>query len=63
MVKSNSYRFLILAILARRYLAISAISASIKGIFSTGRNLITKLRSSLEPETVKKAYLIKELGY
>jgi len=48
----------ILVILARRYLAIPATSASIKGIFSTGGNIITKLRSSLEPETIKKLILL-----
>jgi len=57
--KTNSHRFPILALLARRYLAIPATSASIKGIFSTGGNIITKLRSNLEPETVKKLILLK----
>ena len=60
--KTNSHRFPILAVLARRYLAILATSASIESIFSIGGNIITKLRSSLQPETVKELILLKSWG-
>jgi len=60
--KANSYRFPIFAVLARRYLATPATSASIESIFSIEGNIITKLRNSLQPETVKELILLKSWG-
>jgi len=48
--------------LTRQYLAIPATSASIKNIFSIRENIITKLRRSLQPETVKELILLKNWG-
>ena len=57
--KQNSYRFPILSILARRYLAIPATSASIERIFSISNNIITKSRNRLLPNTIKQLILLK----
>jgi hypothetical protein len=57
--KNNSYKFPILSILARRYLAIPATSASIESTFSIGNNIITKSRNRLKSETVKQLVLLK----
>ena len=45
--KNNSFKFPILSILARRYLAIPATSASIESTFNIAGNIITKARNSL----------------
>ena len=57
--KSNSLKFPILSILARRYLAIPATSAAIESIFSISNNIITKSRNRLEPSLVKEIILLK----
>jgi len=60
--KTNSHRFPILTVLARRYLAIPVTLASIESIFNIRGNIIIKLRSSLQPETVKELILLKSWG-
>jgi hypothetical protein len=45
--------------MARKYLAIPAISASIERTFSIGSNIISKSRNRLEPETVKMIVLLR----
>ena len=57
--KQNTYRFPILSILARRYLAIPATSASIERVFSIGSDIITKRRNRLLSNTVKQLILLK----
>ncbi|RKF79607.1 hypothetical protein GcM3_054035, partial [Golovinomyces cichoracearum] len=57
--KNNSSRLPILAILARRVLAIPATSASIERAFSVSNNIITRNRTRLLPNTVKKLILLK----
>jgi hypothetical protein len=57
--KSNNTRFPILSILARRYLAIPATSASIESTFSIGNNIITKSRNRLSSTIVKELILLK----
>ena len=57
--KQNSYRFPVLSILARRYLAIPATSAPIERIFSVSNNIITKSRNRLLPNTIKQLILLK----
>src|SRR5262249_33296854 len=49
--KQNNNRFPILSILARKYLAIPATSASIESTFSIGNNIITKSRNRLSSKT------------
>ncbi|EEU33654.1 uncharacterized protein NECHADRAFT_56317, partial [Fusarium vanettenii 77-13-4] len=61
--KTNSIRFPILSILARRYLAIPATSASIESTFSISNNIITKSRNRLDPEVVKKVLLLKSWSH
>jgi len=57
--KLNNNRFPILSILARRYLAIPATSASIESTFSIGGNIITKSRNKLSSTTIKELILLK----
>jgi hypothetical protein len=57
--KNNAFRFLVLSILARKYLVIPATSAAIGKVFSITRNIITKNRNKLSPETVKELVLLK----
>ena len=57
--KLNSNRFPILSILARRFLAIPATSASIESTFSIGNNIITKSRNRLSSTTIKELILLK----
>jgi hypothetical protein len=57
--KNNEYKYPILAILARRFLAIPATSASIESTFSIATNIITKNRNRLLPMTAKRLILLK----
>ncbi|KAL2757507.1 hypothetical protein ACRALDRAFT_1028469, partial [Sodiomyces alcalophilus JCM 7366] len=57
--KNNAFKYPILSILARRYLAIPATSASIERIFSVTSNIISKNRINLYPNTVKEIILLK----
>jgi len=57
--KLNNNRFPILSILARRYLAMPATSASIESTFSIGNNIITKSRNRLSSTTIKELILLK----
>ena len=52
-------KYLVLSLIARRYLAIPATSAPIERTFSIGSNIISKSRNRLEPETVKRIVLLK----
>ncbi|KAL2761200.1 hypothetical protein ACRALDRAFT_1016803, partial [Sodiomyces alcalophilus JCM 7366] len=52
-------KYPILSILARRYLAIPATSASIERIFSVTSNIISKNRINLYPNTVKEIILLQ----
>ena len=57
--KHNIYKYPILNIIARRYLAIPATSASIESTFSIGSNIITKSRNRLSSTTAKQLILLK----
>ncbi|EEU33641.1 uncharacterized protein NECHADRAFT_9993, partial [Fusarium vanettenii 77-13-4] len=57
--KSNSNRFPILSILARRYLAIPATSASIERIFSISSNIITRNRNRISSSLTRQLILLK----
>ncbi|KAL2759356.1 hypothetical protein ACRALDRAFT_1026449, partial [Sodiomyces alcalophilus JCM 7366] len=57
--KNNAFKYPILSILARRYLAIPATSASIERIVSVTSNIISKNRINLYPNTVKEIILLK----
>jgi hypothetical protein len=48
------------AVLARRFLAIPATSASVERVFSTGGRVIEKRRASLKPKTAKAIVFIHE---
>ena len=48
-----------MSIIARRYLAIPATSASIESTFSISNNIITKSRNRLSPDIVRKVILLK----
>ncbi|KAF3802655.1 hypothetical protein GCG54_00013889, partial [Colletotrichum gloeosporioides] len=55
----NSYKYPILAILARRYLAILATSTPIERVFSITSNIVTKNRNKLSPQTIAELILLK----
>jgi hypothetical protein len=57
--RKNFEKYPILNILARRYLAIPATSASIERIFSISNDIITKKRNRLNAETIKQLVLLK----
>ncbi|PTB47264.1 hypothetical protein M431DRAFT_102764, partial [Trichoderma harzianum CBS 226.95] len=54
--KSNYNRFPILSILAKRYLAIPATSATIESVFSISNNIIIKARNRLNFNLVSILY-------
>ena len=58
----NSSNYPVLAILARRYLAIPATSASSERYFSGGALTITKLRNRLNKDTFNKLMCLKSWG-
>jgi hypothetical protein len=51
-----------LAVLARKYLQIPAISASSERMFSTGALIISKLRNRLNKETFEELISLKSWG-
>ena len=55
----HQFKYPVLSLIARRYLAIPATSAPIERTFSIGSNIISKSRNRLEPETVKRIVLLK----
>lgn len=57
--QSNKNRFPILSELARSYLAIPGSSTESERLFSAGGNMITKKRSSLKHETVRRAQCLR----
>ena len=57
--KNNAYKFPILSVLARRFLAIPATSASVERLFSIAGNILTKSRNRLYPTTAKQLILLK----
>src|SRR6266536_720838 len=57
--KNNSYKYPILSVLARRYLAIPATSASVERLFSVTSNIITKNRNKLSLNTIKQLISLK----
>jgi hypothetical protein len=60
--KSNSSRFPILALIARKYLGISASSAASERFFSQGALIITKLRNRLNKSTFEMISCLKSWG-
>jgi hAT family C-terminal dimerisation region len=58
----NSSNYPVLAILARRYLAILTTSASSERYFSAGALTITKLRNRLNKDTFNKLMCLKSWG-
>lgn len=59
----NALNFPILAILARRYLAIPATSASSERLWSIASHIITKTRTQLEGHVVADLIFLKENGH
>jgi len=57
--KVNANDYPVLATMARDYLAAHATSVALEQVFSSGRDLITSERCSLNPTTIKKAMLYK----
>jgi len=57
--KSVSTRFPVLSLMARRFLAIPATSAPVKRVFSISRNIVSKGRNRIAPETTKRMVLLK----
>lgn len=57
--KGQRQRYPLLAILARRYLAIPATSAAAESVVSLGSNVITKGRTSLDPVVAKQLIMLK----
>lgn len=57
--KNNVHKFPILSVLARRFLAIPATSASVERLFSIAGNILTKSRNRLYPKTAKQLILLK----
>jgi hypothetical protein len=57
--KLNTFKYPVLSLMARRYLAIPASSAPVERTFSIGNNVITKSRNRLDPKTVKRTVLLK----
>ena len=55
----NIARFSALALIARKYLGISAFSASSKRFFSQGTLIITKLRNRLNKSTFERIACLK----
>ena len=60
--KKNGYKYPILSILARRYLAIPSTSATIERIFSLSSNIITKKRNRLSSTNIRTTILLKSWG-
>jgi hypothetical protein len=52
-------RYPLLAILARRYLAIPVTSAAVESVFSLRNNVITKGRTVLDLATAKQLVMLK----
>jgi hypothetical protein len=58
--RKNKRSYKVLARLARQYLAIPATSAPSERLFSSAGNVISKLRSSLDPETASMLIVLHE---
>jgi flagellin-specific chaperone FliS len=58
--RKNRVFYPTLAVLARKYLAIQATSASSKRIFSRAQRIISNLRTRLDPEMAGKILFVAE---
>ena len=60
--KSNTIRFPVLLLIARKYLGIPASSAASERFFSQGALIITKLRNRLNKDTFEKISCLNSWG-